>query len=114
VVYDGLIERKTRRLLIRVRGNPVGRLLPLPEADRGNPFRALARALAFTVQLVDLLERQSLSLVDEEVDEGDAEEAGREPDEENLGLKVGVVRAVIDQVGGDESDDEVEKPLVRR
>lgn len=65
-------------------------------AGCGSPFRALASALAFTVHLIDLLERQSLCLVNEEVDEPDTNEAGGEPDEEDLGLQIGVVRAVVD------------------
>lgn len=116
VVHDRLIMRVTRKLLVRTTdGSPGatsrGRVLSVPVADGGDPIRTLAGALALGVQLVDLLERQTLGLVDEEVHEGDAEEAGGEPDEEDLGLKVGVVRAVVYQVGGDESDDEVEEPL---
>ena len=98
-------------LLVGITSSAHGGTLPLPEAHGGNPGRALARAGALAVHLVDLLEGQTLGLVDEEVDEGDAEEAGAEPDEEHLGLQVGVVRAVVDEVGGDEGDDEVEEPL---
>lgn len=53
----------------------------------------------FIVELVNLLEGEPLGLVDEEVDEGDAQETAGEPDEEDLGLEVGLSAAVVDEVG---------------
>lgn len=78
---------------------------------RGRPGRAVAGRLALVVHLVDLLERVRLGLVDEEVDERNADEAEREPDEEDLGLQVGVSGTVVDQVGGCVGDSPVEEPL---
>lgn len=65
------------------------RVAALLEGGRGLPVLAVlgaCHARHLGVQLVDLLQRQTLGLVDEEVDEGDAEEAAGEPDEEDLGL----------------------------
>jgi hypothetical protein len=42
---------------------------------------------------------ESLGLVDQEVDEGDAQEAAAELDEEDLGLQVRVPRSIVHQVG---------------
>lgn len=87
---------------------------PLLERRRRPPVDALAGGTEpphLAVQLVDLLERQALGLVDEEVDEGDAEEAAAEPDEEDLGLQVGVPGPVVDEVGRRVGDGPVEKPL---
>lgn len=64
------------------------------------PLDRILRLLDFGVQLVDLFECEAFGLVDEEVDEGDAEEAAGEPDEEDFGLQVGVAAAVVDEVGG--------------
>lgn len=109
VLHNGFIQTG---LLGRIMGSNA--LLPFAVTSSGCPFETLASTLALVVQLVNLLEGQTLSLVDEEVHEGNAEEAGTEPDEEDLGLQVGVVRAVVNQVRGDECDDEVEKPLFIR
>lgn len=64
-----------------------------PEGRGRLPVDAVARDVDLVVQLVDLLEGQALRLVDHEVDEGDAEEAACEPDEEDFGLEVGVAGA---------------------
>lgn len=84
---------------------------PVPEVVRGLPGGRLAGRWALGVHQVDLLEREALGLVDEEVDKGDADKAAGEPDEEDLGLQVGVAGAVVDQVRGRVSDGPVEKPL---
>lgn len=47
--------------------------LALGEGSLGHPSDALARAGNLRVQLVDLLERVALSLVDKEIDERDGE-----------------------------------------
>lgn len=65
----------------------------------GLPVLGLAGNSNFIVELVNLLEGESLGLVDEEVDEGDAQETAGEPDEEDLGLEVGLSAAVVDEVG---------------
>lgn len=86
----------------------------LPECVGGLPVPALpcgAQPGHLGVELVDLLERQALGLVDEEVDKGNAEEAATEPDEENLALQVGIARAVVDEVGRRVGNGPVEEPL---
>lgn len=89
----------------------VGDTEPLAEGARRLPAAALVGDRDLLVHGVDLLERQALGLVDEEVDEGDAPEAAPEPDEEDLGLQVGVALAVVDEVGCAIGDGPVEKPL---
>lgn len=117
------IQRLLRNLLGLPIPNPKDRLLSrhpalrrnaspnLAERRRRLPPRALPRARHLRVQLINLLKRQALGLVDHEVDEGDAEEAAGEPDEEDLGLEVGVARAVVDEVGGGVGDGPVEEPV---
>lgn len=65
----------------------------------GLPVLGLAGNANFIVELIDLLEGETLGLVDEEVDEGDAQETAGEPDEEDLGLEVGLSGTVVDEVG---------------
>ena len=61
--------------------------------------------------LIDLLQGQTLGLVNHEVDESDADEAEAAPDEEDLGLQVGVAGALVDHVGGGVGDGPVEEPV---
>lgn len=74
----------------------------------------LPRLADLVVELVDLLEREALGLVDHGVDKGDADEAAAAPDEEDLGLEVHslrwLARVVVHEVGGRVADCEVEKP----
>lgn len=56
-----------------------------------------------------LLERQALGLVNEEPDENCANRAEGAPDEEDLGLEVGVL--LIYEVGGRVGNCEVQKPI---
>jgi hypothetical protein len=65
----------------------------------GLPVLGLAGNANFIVELIDLLEGETLGLVDEEVDEGDAQETAGEPDKEDLGLEVGLSGAVVDEIG---------------
>jgi hypothetical protein len=75
------------------------------------PLCALAGGPALVVHLVDLLEGVALGLVNVEVDKGDADKAEGEPDEEDLGLQVGVAFTIVDQVGGCVGNGPVQKPL---
>jgi hypothetical protein len=86
-------------------------ILNVLEADSGNKALALPRLADLEVELVDLLEGQTLGLVDHEVDEGDADEAEAAPDEEDLGLQVGVAGTLVDHVGGGVGDGPVEEPV---
>lgn len=65
----------------------------------GSPVLRFAGNLNFVIELVNLLKGETLGLVDEEVDESNADEAAPEPDKEDLGLEVGLAAAVIDEVG---------------
>ena len=58
---------------------------------------------------VDLLERKTLGLPDEEVGVDVADDTERSPDEEDLGLEVGLVGT--DHVWGDDGDDTVPEPV---
>lgn len=63
------------------------------------------------VHLVDVLEGETLGLVDEGPDEGDTDEAASTPDKEDLGLEVGVAGTLVDHVWGCVADGEVEEPV---
>ena len=89
----------------------IGNVLNILEADSRNEALALPRLVDLEVELVDLLKGQTLGLVDHEVDEGDADEAEAAPDEEDLGLQVGVAGALVDHVGGGVGDGPVEEPV---
>lgn len=74
------------------------------------PSNGLAGLLDLVVELVNLLESKALGLVNEEVNEADTQEAAAEPDEEDLGLQVGVAWPPVDEVGGGVGDGPVEEP----
>lgn len=87
---------------------------PLLESGSGHPVLALPRStqtLHLRVQLIDFLQGQTLGFVDEEVDERDADEAAAKPDEEHLGLQVGVALSVVDKIRRHECDRPVQEPL---
>lgn len=87
---------------------------PLLEGDARLPVYAVLRAhdaLDLGVQIIDLLQRQAFRLVDEEVHKGNADKAAAEPDEEDLGLHVGVAFTIVDEIRGGVSDGPVEQPL---
>nr|POF18620.1 hypothetical protein CFP56_62128 [Quercus suber] len=71
------------------------------------PAGAAARA-CFLHHAVDLLERQGFGLGDEEVGEGGAAKTQRAPKEEDLHAESAV--AGVDDVGGYDANDAVEKP----
>lgn len=77
----------------------------------GLPSNGLSGNADLVVELINLLEGQTLGLVNEEVDEGDAQETAAEPDEEDLGLEVGLAGTVVDEVGGRVGDGPVEEPV---
>lgn len=77
----------------------------------GSPLCRLASTGHFGVELVDLFQTETLGFVDEEPDVGNADEAGAEPDKEDLGLEVGEALAVVDQIGGGVGDGPVEQPV---
>ena len=59
--------------------------------------------------LVDLLERETLGLGDEEVGEEQAADTGGTPDEENLGTEIALTG--VNHVGSDVTDNEVPEPV---
>jgi hypothetical protein len=104
-VLDLLILRPLIRMSVLAQAGENTTLLRNTGTLRGKgrrrqPVHGFGRQLDLVVQLVDLLERESLGLVDHEVHKGDAQEAAAEPDEEDLGLQVRVARAVVHEVGG--------------
>jgi hypothetical protein len=101
------------RLQIGQRGGParLGNILDVLEAESRNEALALPRLADLAVELVDLLEREALGLVDHEVDKGNADEAEASPDEEDLGLQVCVAGAVIDHVWCCVRNGPVEEPV---
>ena len=85
-------------------------LVNLGKVDSGHKALGLPGLADFFVQFVYLFETEALSLVDHEVDEGDADEAEGAPDEEDFGAEVGVAGAGVDHVWGGEGDGPVEEP----
>lgn len=63
------------------------------------------------VQLIDLLKGETLRLVDASVDENHTDEAETTPDEEHLGLHVGIAGAAIHHVRGGVGNGPVEQPV---
>jgi hypothetical protein len=86
-------------------------ILNILERHAWNEAGRLPRLADLAVQLVDLLERQTLGLVDHGPGEEDTDEAASAPDEEDLGTEVGVARSVVDHVGRSIADSEVEEPV---
>lgn len=75
------------------------------------PLGRLASRDALGVHLVNLFEREALGFINKEVDKGNADKAAAEPDEEDLGLEVGIAGAKVDEVGGRVGDGPVEQPV---
>lgn len=114
LVLDALLShRSILKISQRVlpRAVFISDVLNVLEADGRHEALALPRLADLEVKLVDLLEGQTLGLVDHEVDEGDADEAEAAPDEEDLGLQVGVAGALVDHVRGGVGDGPVEEPV---
>ena len=83
----------------------------LSERRRRHPSHTLTCHGNFGIELIDLLERKTLGLVDHEVDKRDAPEAAREPDEEDLALEVCVTGSEVDQERRAVSNRPVEQPV---
>ena len=76
----------------------------LPKCLSRFPPHALTSNLDFVVEFIDLLQCKTFGFINHEVDEGDAEEAAGEPDEEDFGLEVGIAVTEVDEVGGGVGD----------
>ena len=121
--------RSIRHILHRHLAPRIAHLLDVLERDLRAERLALPRLGDNAVELVDLLERQTLGLVDHEVDEGDADEAAGAPaallagvavrsgdvgefclpNEEHLGLEIAGI--LVDHVRGSVRDGEVQEPV---
>lgn len=77
----------------------------------GTPLGGVGCPGDLFVEQVDLFQAETLGLVDHAVDESDADEAAAEPDEEDLGLKVGIALAEINEVGSRVGNGPVEQPV---
>lgn len=75
-------------------------VLDLPKRNRRNPSNRISRHANLSIQFIDLFEGKALRLIDHEIHEDDAHETASAPDEEDLGLEVGVSGAPVDEVGG--------------
>lgn len=98
------LPHSARALLIR-------HILNILKANGGHEIVRLPGLGDLGVKFVDLLERQTLGLVDHKVDEGDADEAEAAPDEEDLGLQIRVAWAGVDHVGRGVGDGPVQEPV---
>ena len=65
-------------------------LHPLLEGDGGLEVHRIPSTADGLVELINLLKRETLGLIDEHVDEEHANEAASSPDEEYLDTQVGV------------------------
>ena len=83
----------------------------LPKGSRRLPRRALTRNLNLVIQLINLLQRKTLGLIDHKVHKRDTQEAAAEPDEEDLGLQIGVSGSPVDEVGSAVGDGPVQEPV---
>lgn len=88
-----------------------GHIPDIGEVDRGDETTRLPGLGDLAVQLVDLLERETLGLVDAGVHKDKRDEAEATPDEEHLGLQVGIARAAVDHVRSRVGDGPVEQPV---
>jgi hypothetical protein len=71
----------------------------LPKRNLRLPPNALTSNLNLIIEFIDLFQCEALGFVDHEVDEGYAEEAAGEPDEEDFGLEVCITGAEVHEVG---------------
>ena len=92
-----------RRLEIRERTAPgvakASTGVDILEADRRDKPGGVLGVGDLGVELVDLLKGEALSLVDEEVDEGAADDTEATPEEEDLRAEIGVAGTGVDEVG---------------
>lgn len=91
----------------------INNLFLLCPGNSWRPANTLPCRANLIIELINLLQSQTLGLVDHGVHERNAQEAAAEPDEEDLGLQVRVTWPVVDQVGGGVGDGPVEEPVCR-
>ncbi len=83
----------------------------LRESSSWSPAHTLTRNLNLIIQLIDLLKGKALRLINHKVDEGNTQKAAGEPDEEDLGLEIGITRAPVDEIGCGVGDRPVQEPV---
>ena len=86
------------------RGALLGETHLLGKSVVWDPFGGCAKG-GLLQHFVDLLKGETLGLGDEEVREGEEDEAESAPEEEDFGAHIGIARGGSDRVWGDDSDD---------
>ena len=76
-------------------------------------MHALTRDLNLCIQLINLLKREALRLIDHEIHKSDAQKAAGEPDEEDLRLEICVPWTPVHEVRGRVGNRPVEQPVCR-
>lgn len=74
--------------------------LDIPKSGCWSPISAEPCAADFPIHFIDLLEGEALGFINHEIDKGDADEATAAPQIEDLGLKIGIAGAIVDQKRG--------------
>lgn len=88
-------------------------ILNLSESNSRHPPNTILRNTNLTIELINLLQRKALRLIDHEVDENDADETASAPDKEDLRLEIGVSWTPVDEIGSRVCDSPVEEPVRR-
>src|SRR5690606_21350885 len=102
---ESTLERcRLRRLVLLRRSLLDGSSLLVSKALRGLEARGPPCGNTILKETVNLLKRETLSFLDEEEDKGNADEAARAPDEEDLDTEVGVAFTGINHVRGGITD----------
>lgn len=97
--------------LSKVTSLSTGDIANISVVDGRNPANRLPGTRDLGVELINLFQGKTLGLVDTGVNEDGADEAEATPDEEHLGLKVGVTGTTVHHVGGGVGDGPVEQPV---
>ena len=72
--------------------------------------RRMICSIDIKIHFVDLLESQSLGLVDEKIGPEDGDKAEGRPDEKYFGAQIGIAGARVDHVWSGEGEGPVEEP----
>ena len=88
-------------------------VLEFSEGHGRDPVGTLSGVRDLSVQFINLFQGESLGFIDEEVHEGDADEAAASPDEEYFGLQIGVPLTIVDEVRCRKCNCPVQQPICR-
>jgi hypothetical protein len=83
-------------------------VLDILEGNGRDPARGLPRLADLAVELVDLLERQALGLIDHGPDEEGADKTEATPNEEDFSAQIGISGSVVHHVRCSVSDRKIE------